>query len=495
MMPSLLDLPLELLIQIVQETIPVDFEAAALSCKAMFAASAPFRAQYATRRKRFRSFKFSTKIEENSEGEEEPGLGDYWDEITKETGIKIVTTRELLEQIALDPSVAQYIQSIDLRGHGDVDDDDEVIESLEAEVPKALRDLVHASPFIEAAGGFTNDWIGGIKESTIDADVFLLTLLPQVRQVALHPRWDEVDSSNKRLWSVLRLITHRANHQEEFPNAPLSKLSVVQPTRDMGYEERSQLTPFVPLLAINSVSEVYLGSCIFKDDGYTGYAFDPVVECYSTNLRKLCIESSVAGPEELSQLLSRIPNLETFEFSHETKWHGCGYNWNVGAFLDTVQNICAKTLKEFSVTTLTEWCNRGATLVDMTRFQKLEVLDLGVDMLCGPAYDPSMRDLEWDETELVGNPAWPRLIDMLPASLERFNLYLETFDDDHLKCISHLIEGLSDARTTKLPHLNNLSLFVRTDSPKIPDMALEVLNDAKKSGFSILKWATSIPLL
>ncbi|BAE65009.1 unnamed protein product [Aspergillus oryzae RIB40] len=263
----------------------------------------------------------------------------------------------------------------------------------------------------------------------------------------------------------------------------------------MGYEERSRLTPFVPLLAINSVSEVYLGSCIFKDDGYTGYAFDPVVKCYSTNLRKLCIESSVAGPEELSQLLSRIPNLEIFEFSHETKWHGCGYNWNVGAFLDTVQNICAKTLKELSVTTLTEWCNRGATLVDMTRFQKLEVLDLGVDMLCGPAYDPSMRDLEWDETESVGNPAWPRLIDMLPASLKRFNLYLETFDEDHLKCISHLIEGLSDARTTKLPHLNNMSLFVRMDSPKIPDMALEVLNDAKKSGFSILKFATSIPLL
>ncbi|OGM44675.1 hypothetical protein ABOM_007457 [Aspergillus bombycis] len=494
-MPSLLDLPLELLIQIVQETIPVDFEATALSCKALFAASAPYRVQYAIRRKRFRNFQFSSKVDENLEGAEEPGLGDSWDKITQETGIKIVTTRELLEQIALDPSVAQYIQSIDLREHGDNEEDEEVINSLETEVPRALRDLVFASPFIAAIEGNPNDWIGGIGESIIDADVFLLTLLPQVREIALHPRWDEVSPDDERLWPVLSLITHRANHKEKFPDAPLSLLSVVQPSRDMGYEEKSRLTPFVPLLTIHSVSEVNLCSCVFKDDGYTGYAFDPLVECYSANLRKLSIESSVAGVEELSQLLSRIPNLETFEFSHETKWHGCGYNWNVGAFLDTVQDICAKTLKELSVTNLTEWCNRGATLVDMTRFQVLAVLDLGVDMLCGPAYDPSMRALEWDETEWHGNPAWPKLIDMLPASIERFNLYLETFDDDHLKCISHLIEGLSDARATKLPRLNDLSLFVQMDSITIPDVALEVLNAAKESGFSILKVATSVPLL
>jgi hypothetical protein len=46
----------------------------------------------------------------------------------------------------------------------------------------------------------------------------------------------------------------------------LSKLSTVQPSRDSGYEESSPLTPFLPFLAINSVSEVSLRSYIFKDD-------------------------------------------------------------------------------------------------------------------------------------------------------------------------------------------------------------------------------------
>jgi hypothetical protein len=506
-MPSLLDLPLELLVQIAEETIPADFEATALSCKTLLAASTPFRAQYATRRKRFRNFMFSRKVDQSQEGGENSHSGEYWDEITRETGIRIMNTRELLEYISLDHSVAQYIHSIDLRGTGDegedVEEDEEPSSSPAAEVPETLKNLVLTSPFIKAFAGDPADWIEQIRWSAIYADVFLLTLLSQVREVALHPRWDDLDPfdkhmnlTNGRLWPVLNLITHRANHAEEFPNAPLSMLSIVQPSRDFGYEERSPLTPFVPFLAINSVSEVSLTSCIFKDDGYTGIEFDPLVECYSTNLRKLTLESCVAGPEELSQLLSRIPNLEIFEFSHETKWHGCGHNWNVGAFLDTVQNACAKTLKKLSVTVSSLFGTQGATLVDMTRFQRLVELELDVDMLCGPAYDPSKRDWEFDEFESAGTPAWPKLTDMLPPTIERLNLCLKTFSDDNLKCITHSIKGLSDTRVTKLPHLETLSLSVCMDSgPTIPGVALEALNAAKRSGFSVLKLGTSTSLL
>ncbi|KAJ5164933.1 uncharacterized protein N7500_006763 [Penicillium coprophilum] len=414
-----------------------------------------------------------------------------------------MTTRGLLEEIARDHSVAQYIQSIDLREPGDEEEDEEVSNSLEAEVPETLKNLVLMSPFLEAFKGNHVDWIEGIRWSTVYADVFLLTLLSQVRKVALHPRWDELhpfdhsNLTNERLWPVLEQIMHRANHVEEFPDAPLSMLSVVEPARDYGYEERSPLTPFVPFLAINSVSDVSLCSCIFNDDGYTGMAFDPLVECYSTKLRKLSIDASIAGPHELSQLLSRIPNLEIFEFSHETKWHGCGHNWNVAAFLDVVQNVCAKTLKKLSVTISTCWGNKGATLVDMTHFQKLAELELDIDMLCSPPYDPSMIDVEWGEFESVGgSPAWPKLTDMLPTSIEAVSLYLNTFSDDHLKCITHLIDGISDARVTTLPRLDKLSLFVRMDSvPTIPDVALQSLNDAKRSGFSIMELGKSVPLL
>ncbi|KAJ5620529.1 hypothetical protein N7510_004513 [Penicillium lagena] len=428
MMPSLLGLPLEVLMQIVQQTIPAEFEATALSCKALFAASTPFRAQ-------------------------------------------------------------------------DEEQDEEVLNSLEAEVPAALRNLVLTSPFIEHFGGDPDDWIQGIQQSGIYADVFLLTLLSQVRRVTLYPRWDELDPcqthyvlSNKHLWPVLKQITYQAKHSEEFPGAPLSMLSTIESSRDFSSDEKSPLTPFVPFLAINSISEVSLVSCVFYDDGYTGMAFDPLVECYSTNLRTLNVDASVAGPKELSQLLSRIPNLEIFRFSHQTKHHGCGYLYNFGAFLDTVQNICGKTLKELSVRLiiLESGGSKGATLVDMTRFQKLAVLGINIEMLCGPPYDSSMRDLDAEEIESVGSPAWPKLINMLPVSIEKVNLYLDTFEDDYLKCISHLVEDLPEARVTKLPCLDKLSLFVHST---IPDKALEVLNAAKRSGFSILKDRTSKPLL
>lgn len=496
-MPSLLELPLELLCQIVEETIPAGFEAAALSCRTLFAASAPFRAQYATHRKRFRHFAFSQKLDSGSDSE------DCWDEIAQETGIRITTTRELLEYIALDHSVIRYIQSIDLRDHADLEEDEDLSASLEAEVSETLKKLVLASPFMEAFNGDPDEWVRQIRWSGIYADVFLLTLLSHVRTLNLHPRWEEVDQSDgrdplvsKRLWPVLNMITYRANNAEEFPNTPLSRLSVVKPSRDEGYEERSPLTPFVPFLAINSVSEVSLRSCLFIDDGYTGIEFDPMVECYSTNLRKLSLNACVGGAKELSELLSRIPNLEIFEYSHETKWHGCGHNWNIGVFLATVQDVCAKTVKELSVTIFMQYGNTGATLVDMTGFHKLAALELDIDMLCSPPYDPSMKDCQSDDGEVAGSPAWPKLRDMLPTTIERLNLCLNTFNEDHLECITHLIEGLSDARPTKLPHLEKLSISVRMDfASTIPDVALGPLNAAKGSGFSILQLGTSISLL
>ncbi|KAJ5679973.1 hypothetical protein N7462_008217 [Penicillium macrosclerotiorum] len=506
-MASLLDLPLELLGQIVQETIPVDFEATALCCKTLFAASAPFQARYNQRRKRFRDFTFSERTHEKPEDAEESESEEYWDEITRTTGIQITTTRGLLEQIALDPTLPQYIQSIDLRGaeESEGSDGEEALSSLEGEVPESLRDLVSTSPFIEAYGRTPEYWIEQIRLSTYEADVFLLTLLAHVREISLPHRWDDLqpdshprdsDRSNKHLWSVLNEITHRANHPEEFPGASLSMLSVLQPSRESGYEEGSPLTPYEPFLAINSVSEVNLTSCIFNDDGYTGISFDPKVESYSKSLRKLNLTSCVSGAAELEKLLSRIPNLEILHYSHETKWHGCGYFWNIGGFLDTVQKTCSKTLKKLSVTAMTKWGNIGPTLEDLTHFKKLATLELDVIMLCGPSYDPSMRLEEGDEIDASGPPAWPKLGNMLPASIKRFNLYLDLFADDRLECISHLIEGLPDARAERLPHLKKLFLYVSVDSDsKIPDAAREVLNAAKETGFSILQFGTRKPLL
>ncbi|KAF9882890.1 hypothetical protein FE257_004904 [Aspergillus nanangensis] len=507
-MPSLLSLPMELLGQIVQETMPVGFEAIALACKTLHAASTPFQAQYAIRTKRFRDFAFSGRLQKNPEDDEESDSGEYWDQTTQETGIRIRNTRELLEHIAADPTVAQYIQCVNLGKVDKLDDEDEDEDEDEAnempsprecEISDALRILVHTSPFIQAVGGNPENWIPGIRRSGVDADVFLMTLISQLREVTMHPRWDVLDPfgrrNDERRWQVLKLLTHRANRPDEYPDAPLSLLSVVNSSREPGYEEKVPLTPVVPFLAINSVTEVSLVSCVFKDDGYTGNQFHPTMSRYSANLRTLDLDSCVAGVEELSQVLSRIPNLEVFRFSHETKWHGCGHNQNMGALLATVQDLCADNLRELVVSIVTPWGDPGATLVDMTRFRKLAVLELDVDMLCGPAYDPSMRDLEGDQIEAHDGPAWPRLVDMLPASIERFALNLSTFSDQHLKCVSHLIEGLEHGRASKLPHLEKLSLSVTGSNPVIPDEAREALTAAKKSGFDILKWGTSTHLL
>ncbi|KAJ5289154.1 hypothetical protein N7478_002184 [Penicillium angulare] len=510
-MRSLLDLPPELLLHIIHYTIPVGFEATALSCKTTFAASARFQSQYNLRRKRFRNFHFSRKLEKPPGSTTQSESGESWDEITQQTGICITTTRALLEHIAQDPSVPDYIQSIDLTGHGDHKDED-VHNLLRLEIPETLKDLVRASPIIHDVGCNPDDWMGGIQFSLIDADIFLLTLLSQVQSLALRPSWDDLnptydsfyrsvipDHSNHS-WSVLKRITHWANRPKQFPHAPLSKLSTIQPCFDSGYEEKCSMTVYAPFLAIESVSEVFLTSMIFFDDGYTGIAFEPIVNCYSTNLRKLVFKTSVAGCKELEKLLSRIPNLEIFEFSHETKWHGCGFDWNPAAFLDTVQDVCANNLKELSVVVddPSQWPEGPeVVLTDMTRFEKLAVLEMDVDMLCGTQYDKSMQYTDYlDEFDYTGEAVFPKLVEILPASIEEVKLRLNAFEDEDLECISHLVEDLAGSRDIKLPNLKKLSLFVCVEGVlTLPKKARNRLGAAKRCGFLILKPGSLVPLL
>ncbi|KAJ5115982.1 hypothetical protein N7456_000330 [Penicillium angulare] len=505
-MLSLLDLPPEILSLIIQHTIPIGFEAIALSCKTTYAASAHFQSQYHLRRKRFRNFKFSHEIGKSPGIIPEPDSAECWDEVTQETGICITTARGLLEHIAQDLSVAEYIHLIELN-LDEYEEDENVQNSLRPEIPETLKELVRKSPIISAVGGNPEDWMEGIRYSIIDADIFLLTLLSQVRGLALRQMWNDLDpdynrdiSEKPHLWPVVNKISEWANNPTEFPHAPLSKLSIIHSYAPSGYEEKVSLTPYTPFMAINSVSEVDLTSAVLLDDGYTGYAFNPRWDSYSPNLRKLVLNASVAGPEEIEQLLSRIPNLEIFEFSHETKWHGCGFNWNPAFFLDTVQDVCAGTLKELSVFVQdpSQWPEGPeVVLMDMTRFEKLAVLELDVDMLCGTKYDKSMQydGVEPEDDEEDVGPAWPKLVEMLPASIEEVKLRLNSFMDEDLECISHTVEGLEDSRATKLPHLKKLGLFVCAQDDPLPEKALESLGAAKRCGFSIWKSFSSVPLL
>lgn len=105
----------------------------------------------------------------------------------------------------------------------------------------------------------------------------------------------------------------------------------------------------------------------------------------------------------------------------------------------------------------------NATCVDMTRFAKLKTLDLTILAFQGPAFDPD-DGRSYDARRFNGcDPALPRLVDMLPASLKTFRLYVgQLNEDDALICLRRLFAFTSQEQAEKLPNWKEM-VIVKTE--------------------------------
>ncbi|TLS30314.1 hypothetical protein PpBr36_03778 [Pyricularia pennisetigena] len=221
---------------------------------------------------------------------------------------------------------------------------------------------------------------------------------------------------------------------------------------------------------------------------------------WGKNLDTLELLACVTRRPELAALLERCAvaaRLKTFRFSYETKWHGCGHNWDSGDFLEVVRDHVGGTLEELSVTRISGfrgWGDLGTTMTDMrTGFPSLKILELDVRMLMGPARTEEVVAAyskkaygPWPPRECANiPPARPRLVDILPSQLETFRLFCSMFEQDDLDCIKAMISDFRAERAASLPHLLEMGFYYyRTDNIKKPQVQ-QTLNAVQDAGFSM----------
>lgn len=504
---AFLNLPTELIQRVIQEAIPEDFENVVLTCKQLHEASSIFLQQHNLRRRRYRHFSISQYHIEPAPRRGRAGTRVVsWDAVTEATGITVKSIPDLLMHIAEAPIIARYIRTLDIkhdnyyhdpRGKNLQTPDEDYYPHVKDNAEGVCR-LLRESPYLREAGVdldrwiarmISHEWMDEYMENNSARDtVFLLSLLPNVTVLTPDADWGRLPDrkSDPELWRVLDVIVRWANDKSR-PSAALSRVEVVKPSVGIGYECRRGLSSSAPLLALDSVRDFYAGSCIFYDDGYTGFPFAPRYEVYGANLEKIELVGSVGRFRELGELLSRTPKLKCFHFAYETKWHGCGHNWNVGAFMNAIQEEVGDTLEELSVTILQCYGGLGTTLDFMKGFEKLRTLELDVDMLMAPAYDKGSQNEEWlDEEGPPGDPAMPRLVDMLPASIETVRLFNRLYDEDQVQCMRALFDGLEKGSGSRLPHLEHVELVTpETDSDTSED-ALRVLEAVKGAGGAVV---------
>ncbi|KAI0470496.1 hypothetical protein GGR56DRAFT_660605 [Xylariaceae sp. FL0804] len=517
----LISLPLELILRIVREIIPEDFENVRLTCRTLNAAADMFLEEYLRRRRRFRHIALpdDPAVEVPPDAGPEASAGDGGgdgdgdgnrDATTRATSIR--SMNELLRCIARDPTVARYIQTANFKGPNE--GDDWRFGRLQLGIDDdPVRELVRESSHLREAGVDPDAWLSCM--TSVDGQgyvqIFLLTLLPNVTTLTPSHSWDDWlqdrdagdggDDRNPDLPKrrVMEAIVRAANSPAS--DASLSKLRTIRAWAGSGYDQRGLLNSCAHFLAIDSLRSLHAGSVIGLEDGYTGTGFEPLYDRFSPNLETIELFASLIGRVSLRRLLSRTPNLKHFRFAHQTKWHGCGWNWDAGAAVAIIQECVGDSLESLQICLMDNAIdNGGTTLTDMSGFRSLKTFEINFDLLCGPAYDkdavrePVEFEGDDDEEPPFGDPTMVRLVDLLPPSIERVGIYNfalnmygeppETTRVASLEVARRLFDGLTIGHCDRLPHLQEVRLEPNC-YVEHHDLVRATLDEVSKSGCTL----------
>ncbi|KAK3385835.1 hypothetical protein B0H63DRAFT_393875 [Podospora didyma] len=469
-------LPNELTHEILGYCSPDDFESVLLTCKDMFAAGSAMVPKHNRMQKQFRHFSYN-RPRKNSFLDEATGMRHYCDVPAAfvEDTFAVDSPLQLLRQIAGDPRTTIYIRSINFeytsRPRANTLPYTWASESTAASDDKLLS-LIRNSPYLVDAGVDVDLWINAMGskefrefEKELLAVTLLLTLLPNVREITPAAHWDTLwehgPTVHDAVWAVLDVIVQKANElNAQESGASLAKLEVVKRPLITAYDHRVAFQGLTPFLAINNVREFQTANAIAKYDNFTKKSFRPRYDTYSRNLETMIMAGCVVGRAELSIILSRTPNVTTLRFSHETKWHNVGHNFNYASFLATTQKFLGKTLKLLTLSLVECYGGRGPAVVSLHGFKALETLEIDVGAFIGPAVDES--SVHWsDEEDPDGPLSETGLVNILPPTLRTLRLYVgdtvigEEAERDR---IWSLFRGFREAREEKLPLLRNISL-------------------------------------
>lgn len=465
---ALLDLPPELLNDIVDLTLPDGLESFVLTCKTIHEIGKSHIARH------------------NSYRQE-------WKHVVCPENTSSLMFIQLFNAIAGDPLIACYIESVEFLGlnHSQADYHRIFQGSTYYERPQrteaalaGVKQLLHHSRYLELAMQDPDTWFQELcpvsdgDQQAQHGTVFLLTLLPNLKELSLPFAWKDLmrrqpalDTGRGResrpntdldVWSVLDTITQEANEPTS-NTAALSKLERILPHANMSYETRNGMYELETFLALPSMREVYTCNLLAVDDKHTGIPFWWRYANLDSGLRKIELVACCIDGGGISELVRHTPQLESLKYSHHTKWHGCLHDWDAGEFVGAIGKERGSTLKELAVTIDCLFGDVEIGVASMKEFQALENLELDVRVFCAPSADFGDRR----GIAGFGRKGWtlksvPCLADILPPSLKRASLFTGSCDDgerdEDILGLKSLFLHFADKQCSMLPGLRSLTV-------------------------------------
>ncbi|KAK3190628.1 hypothetical protein K4F52_003319 [Lecanicillium sp. MT-2017a] len=340
---NILALPSEILLDILEQSLPYGFESLSLTCKRFYNLSRRLIPRHNSYRKKYRSFHLGTETVE--------------------------TVKELLNDIAADPIIAEYIVHANLGGRSSLDDDDRPYTFPDG-VPDAFSTLVTGSKHLAALNsdpGFSRDWLENIVEYTTlsndDVDfpaAFLLTLLPNVESLALPREWhiatatgdhtkvwhrETLNATNKSASALVSLLVMRAN-DPNMSYQPLQKLHTINPTENIDTEYETHMEMIFPFLALKSLRKVWHNAAQYKPSN-DAYAAGHCAEfpTLGINVESMTLDDYAVSGKGARVLFKDMHSLRELNLEYITK-EEIGASFNGMEFLHHLQRQVGRCLEK-----------------------------------------------------------------------------------------------------------------------------------------------------
>ncbi|KAI0601746.1 hypothetical protein F4775DRAFT_604632 [Biscogniauxia sp. FL1348] len=466
----LLELPAELLRNIIHQSIPEGFENVMLSCRTIYECGHAFVNDYNRKRKECRAISFNVCDSRNAL---------YW-----------------LHRIAEEPGLSHYMREADLKGYKaymrcgtpgvfnkELRKSRAYLEFPQLKESEAtlqrIRELITSSAYL---GGDVDFWTRAILSDLGDADhyidhdffagVFFLTLLPNARTLTLPWNHSYIPSSSdaatngtRHYEDVLDRIQQKARGAAA-QAAALGQVRRLEFLLQADYDVKASAGFLAPLLVLPRLEELYATSLVATQPAHAFAWKHPGV---FSNLRSIELVHCALDAGGVSELLAHTPRLEAFAYSHACKHHGVGAYWDAGAFVAAVGRHAGGRLRRLAVTTEVRGLNEVLTgVTSMREFARLETLEAHYAYFCAPS-------VESGEQAFLGVPprpgyerwtvgAVPPLRQILPGSLRRLVLFVEPNSYCPIsgaKPLFPLFDGFASARSEAFPGLESCEVYCR----------------------------------
>lgn len=459
-MLNILDLSNEIVYRIIEDVPVFDVPALAFSNKSFYALTQSPLKQYLALKKRYSVLEFG-----------DVGGGDQHHRL-KDTGNAILFLGTVIAkpEIALYPT-AMHVRQCDYRGSRE-EEHFIITDHTIARHKSKLRSMIKACDFLSWGNGNLYKDICYDRDETSAAGL-LLTLLPNLTSVNVKAR---KGTSN---FDWITPIVHGIQDANRFHPRPRHRNRALCRLRNVACIDSEQFRHFALLPSICSVqTAMHISTFQWWPSSLTHqYA----------NVTEIDIHQGSVSPAALEGILFGVQVLRKFKYSYCQGWdiitrHPILYT--PGGIIAVLAKYAAKSLRSLAIES--NYHPRNEQLPPMQGVGSLRMFT-SLEFV-------RMEDLAFAQTEKAARieiraggscfaqlPTYERLVDLLPASLEKVCLVQKTQGYD--RATRELLRGMAEEKAEKLPALKHID-FEHARNPLGPSMQAAL----QEAGVSLKFW-------